>query len=1696
MARDRKCILCETVHVSKQEMDEHLRSMLHHRELEKLKGRDCGHECRVCKVKVVSLTDYAGHISSPTHKQNVEAAGKKDAGYKEDEDYFDQALVDLIQKRKEQIRKEKEAAAKLAAEEENRRKKEEYQKKLKELKERFRQECMWRPPPHGYSSSNQRYSCHRGPQFNGGSGEARPWQQDRQCKSATWHAQDPPNLQRWGTGEFFGGRMDPQVGRGSKTWGHGAYPGHQQSRLPWLSNGGSAHGLYGQNNISQYQQQPRPQSFLGAPFPPPPPPRLFTQDFNRFPGTGRDVGVPQDTGFQNGEVRSPDPDHNNSKSAKTFGSNPKLDKSCRWSPYPVASLPHGDTNPNTVEKHTIPQVQKPDKAPEAGAFSRPAQGEQRPGPLLSSRQCEEEHEKNHMKPKPKPKPKPKDKRGSRKANSSQRDGHQKSESAPTSQRTSDPSVDPGLGGAQQSKASTLSQSKTTGKATNAKQPGVKAAAVGLPLQPRQEKQLPDLLKTARHSAFEKQASLYSSVNSRVEVTHQITEELPAEQGPDLIGGSQNRPVLPEVFKPDRTAPASSDGSQSLQSLQVSTSTTEGSEPPAAAAHNEAHGKKAEKESCSDVPDEAMQVTEAGQSSESDASRGGDASALSKLKLPPVLKRDLTKHISPKSKTGTHEPNLNIARRVRNLSGSRRSDSEKDSGIKPTVRQLISSSGSHRNVNWDQVYQEVKKKQDKGKGLPRFGIEMVSHEQEYQSQEDEDVALLEAFPWDSMDSSSQGTSRKRSLSESSLAPAPTHSLLSSVKVEEPAQGRALSPEQQQPTVSHSCTPAQKGPEDPSQSDAETRRQPEKLTSATVRVLQRSDSALGDSSSGAEQHDGQGTGKRRRAAGDAPSTEASSVEHNSKRRKVKSKRERLQIDQLLAVSLREEELSRSLQTVDTSLIKARAALEAAYLEVQRLMMAKQQTTAEMSTLRNKRIELLKGMQGTTEETPQLELKEEKVDSFGAEPQVSSPARRSPGISTEVPSPGPGPAAGCASPPRPSPTATPVVIKEEPQSPVYVSSEQEPGHGGNHCAHSTTPQLQESAAATAQGPALKYEASPEKTHEPDQTNSQEPSDWKEQLSALVETTERGIQASNHCDISMLDSKASIKLSPSRRDSGALGFMDGADIQSAQSHLVFNMPASPSELRSGKRVRKLKKRKELKKAQGAEQPESTDTEMDEEAMRPRWLRPRRRPSGGSQVSTSSVPAEDREGDGNNKASKKPCQAARPDGEEQKPPGDTMELPQFAPVLDSEENMDTTPAGAVDAQVPDPCPGPQKLACNEVSSTSEMDLCRSSESDLPPLTFPKTSSDVSSDHGGDEIPSEGFFDGHQEAVNAMQIHNGRLYTCSGDRTVRAFDLESRECVAVFEGHSSKVSCLLVSAVPCLHHRLYSGSSDQTVRCYSLKTQELEQQFLLSDRVLCLHSRWKMLYAGLANGTVVTFNLRTNKQADVFECHGPRAVSCLASSQEGGQRILLVGSYDNTISVRGARNGLLLRTLKGHTKSVLCMKVVNDLVFSGSSDHSVYAHNIHTGELVHVYKGHSHAVTVVAVLGKVMVTACLDKLVRVYDLQSQEQLQVYGGHKDMVLCMDIHKNTIYTGCYDGSVQAIKLNLTQNHRCWWHGCSLVFGLREHLQQHLLSDHTSPNFQTLKCRWKKCEEFFCTRNSSKQVMLLHMQRHAEEDAEVEH
>lgn len=223
-----------------------------------------------------------------------------------------------------------------------------------------------------------------------------------------------------------------------------------------------------------------------------------------------------------------------------------------------------------------------------------------------------------------------------------------------------------------------------------------------------------------------------------------------------------------------------------------------------------------------------------------------------------------------------------------------------------------------------------------------------------------------------------------------------------------------------------------------------------------------------------------------------------------------------------------------------------------------------------------------------------------------------------------------------------------------------------------------------------------------------------------------ERATQAARDCVPSLPDVKPSLELlSQIRRDSEMASVADCAATQSFASPpslSPLNVPASPSELKNGKRVRKLKKRKTLKKSQGTEPPESSDTELDGEALRPRWLRSRRRASGGSQVSTSTQPSEDRDADVSmdvgEEAPRQLPQTIKQEKTDFRPPHPVMDLTLN---VDSEDSMEVTAAcqhphmdtlvPTPPAQVPDTSrPESQSLACNEVTSTSDMDICKSSE--------------------------------------------------------------------------------------------------------------------------------------------------------------------------------------------------------------------------------------------------------------------------------------------------------------------------------------------------------------------------------------------------
>ncbi|XP_069774233.1 zinc finger protein 106 isoform X2 [Narcine bancroftii] len=1849
-------------------MDEHMRSMLHHRELENLKGRDCKHECRVCKVTVVGLSAYAKHISSQHHKEKVKSQegeeNHKDNG--KEEEYFDKELIQLIGQRKEQRRKNDTPKPGNRTTDGDdwryRRKREDHQT------------CE----PVDQRNQSMRYHDNAGEwEWDWGSRDY------PSCRSSTsqWKSNSEGSSNRHSKGTRGFHNWHPDDKGGASNWylkdswhpsgSGGAVSCHYKNQGGLSKSGEDSRSHYKRLQLGNNGNSMEEQEWKRG--------KVKVQTLNkmgnrsvrdrrgwekaqnwRWPGRNRSGRWnPNDYAMQQCYVDFTSDDvssegmlrFNTSKTFLNKGTqsggkslSPPRDKRHRWTPYwsqKSKGLFTGNKSKkgnNCGKNFKLATVRNVKSQHKDGALFPGKITEELSNDVSNLTQHARDENKaldkgwnqlsavRHTKLIPSPPSSSASESNPNKDDPSFNEASQMSLKSPNLEAHSCSLLDEGT--QQLPSASEAYLSTDTGTDPTA-QPLFVIPSCGD--KPQLDNSLNEMLRLAREALRQslsecdqdghlesggdsvegnKENWKISNNNYQAPVDARKTSEelieIAEELDPNAVVNSGHLQPCAQTIKEQTTMLAVKYDDMFKVCI------TKG-DSKATLASSTFFGES-ETKNANEVQSSVPTETFDGCSSDTEQQNGGTLgsnqilSELNKLGLPTSVQRDLTRHINSKSRPGTHipEPNLNIARRIRSIGSQRKSESEKESGLKPTVRQLLNVSRHH--VNWDQLIQQVaKKKQELGKGLPRFGIEMVPSVQTSleapELDEDEKQSSLEGFQWEVISSSPAGTIRKRSLSESSvvtdkqsiynlfgndlkhlegatgkeqdlrvpsskLPPPPPGPKTSTCQMKQDVEDNSGFPETRQvandgdkSSFSTQALPSVKNEENSDRlvgfdsisvknSEAEKESslsatygscqlgaegndtvQAQQSSSGAVQAPIAADGATDSSdTSGGELNDNQMLGKKRRATADGLSPEVTGLERKNKRRKIKNKRDRGQLDQLLSISLQEDELNKTCQEVEGNLLRARAALQAAYLEVQKLLLLRQQVTMEMGTLRTKRIEILQGlqefsvppgeriMQSPGTETSSLHRGTSQLNFHIPFSPLLHPTSF-PGSSTDLqPQLDAVPCFGAGAQ-GPLPAVLNASIKQEPASPkrpeeivknsapLHLAGQMMRDCRGSSLSPVLLPAVYAKDEVTSTGFPMVTLPSPLLTrlghggkgvevghtcHRTSKTSTNIPPASAQKSGPNTGTPQQS-------ESFIVPEKCSSLTADKRQKCPRLQGREGKGRGSELQQVVESSITPVENIRSKKK--KFRKKKSLRVAQSGE---NSDTEQDTELVRPQRKAKSKKVSK-AKVTTSTPRGTDgtsradshQKGEGELHSASSDSDSSIELVEMSNPNSEVVDIES----VESASEQHNSPAKSEDAALVQGEADPLKAAYGEVTSTSEIGsscaeaVVRGVTETQTPVSSQRESrntSEMSSDDGEEENPTEGAFEGHQAAVNAMQIYGGQLYTCSADKTVHIYNLTNRQRVGTFEAHSTKVNCLLIVQLQRKQAHLYTGSSDHTIRCYDVKTKVCLDQFTLSDRVLSLHSRWRILYVGLANGSVFTFGVKNNKQLDVFDCHGPRAVSCLATAQEGARRLLLVGSYDCTISVRDAGNGLLLRTLEGHTKTVLCMKVINDLVFSGSSDQSVHAHNIHTGELVQIYKGHSHAVTVVNILGKVMVTACLDKMVRVYELQSHDRLQVYGGHKDMVMCMVIHKSMIYTGCYDGSIQAVRLNLMQNYRCWWAGCTLIFGVLAHLKHHLVTNHNSNSSQIQKCRWRHCA-FFTVRNGSKQDFPKHLCQHAEENSQ---
>ena len=167
-------------------------------------------------------------------------------------------------------------------------------------------------------------------------------------------------------------------------------------------------------------------------------------------------------------------------------------------------------------------------------------------------------------------------------------------------------------------------------------------------------------------------------------------------------------------------------------------------------------------------------------------------------------------------------------------------------------------------------------------------------------------------------------------------------------------------------------------------------------------------------------------------------------------------------------------------------------------------------------------------------------------------------------------------------------------------------------------------------------------------------------------------------------------------------------------------------------------------------------------------------------------------------------------------------------------------------------------------------------------------------------------FIGHTDAVMCLQFDemSSRLVTGSFDNTLRVWDTESGNCLAILKGHTRVIRALQFD--DC---KIVSGSMDSSIRIWNSKTFECIRVLNAhSEGIVCLHFMDKLLASGSVDGTIKVWDLAAGC---VFKLSGGHRdwVNCI---QILNKSLLVSSSDDATVKFWDLEQRTPIMAFEGH----------------------------------------------------------------------------------------------------------------------------------------------------------------------------------------
>ncbi|MGI8500490.1 MAG: protein kinase domain-containing protein [Hassallia sp.] len=251
---------------------------------------------------------------------------------------------------------------------------------------------------------------------------------------------------------------------------------------------------------------------------------------------------------------------------------------------------------------------------------------------------------------------------------------------------------------------------------------------------------------------------------------------------------------------------------------------------------------------------------------------------------------------------------------------------------------------------------------------------------------------------------------------------------------------------------------------------------------------------------------------------------------------------------------------------------------------------------------------------------------------------------------------------------------------------------------------------------------------------------------------------------------------------------------------------------------------------------------------------------------------------------------------------------------------------------------------------------------------------------------------GHSSDVNSVSFtpDGQMLVTGSDDRTIKLWNLTTKQEIRTFKGHSSYIYAIAISPDG---QTIASSSVDKTIKLWNLNTgKEIRTLIGHSDSVasVAFSPDGKLLASSSLDKTIKLWNLQTNKEIRTFTGHSG-GVASIAFSPDG--LTLASGSYDKTIKLWDVNTGKEIRTLTGHSGGVASIAFSPDgqQFASGSRDKTIKLWNVNTGKVIRTLTGHNDKVTSVAYIRKanslILASGSNDNTIKLWDTATGQEIR-------------------------------------------------------------------------------------------------------------